>query len=150
MHSSLPRIFFARAIDGLDRSLSLSLATLVATELGDVGLLLVDAVATEPDIDSSADEYSRAKSIVEHDLRTLRSCDAVLMDMTLPGRNYIGCSCELVYAHMWQKPCVVYMGRTDRNRPWLTYHATAVFETRGEAISYLTKLLKGRLTAIAT
>lgn len=123
----------------------MSLAARVTIELAEVGLLLVDPFATEPcTFDRTIDKQLQYRAIVKHDLAVLRSCNAVLMDMSLPSRNYIGCSCELTYAFIWQIPCVVYLGQSSRDRPWLIYHASAVFKTREEAVAYLTEILNSR------
>lgn len=139
-----PRVYFARAIDGENDGERTALVVAVATELSEAGLMIVDPVATEPRAltrpvaINDNDSYRR---IVEHDLAVLQTCDAVLMDMSKPNRNYIGCVCELVYAHWWRIPCVVYISEAYRRRAWLLYHATAVFESRRSAISYLGALL---------
>jgi hypothetical protein len=66
--------------------------------------------------------------------------------MTVPQRNYVGCSCEIVYAHLERKPIVVYVGTTDNaSRIWLQYHASGIFEQRADAIEYLLHLLHERL-----
>jgi Nucleoside 2-deoxyribosyltransferase len=143
---AVPRVYFARAIDGQDSAATAALVVKVREELEQAGLTLVDPVEGEPSGHREAagpnspmtDAY---RALVDHDLSVLRTCDAVLMDMTLPGRNYIGCVCELTYAYLWNIPCVVYLGNLDGKRPWLHYHAAAVFESRSDAISFLTRQL---------
>jgi len=139
-----PRVYFARAVDGLDGEQVTRLAEEARQALEAVGLSMVDPVASEPAFSGAevngevaADRLQFYRQIVEHDLAMLRGCDAVLMDMTMPFRNYIGCICELIYAYMWNIPCVVYLGKSDPNRPWLRYHATAMFAARSEAVAYL-------------
>jgi hypothetical protein len=139
-----PRVYFARAIDGEDSATRLALASDVASELAAAGLLMVDPTVDDP-TGASATEAGTGKLyqvIVEHDLSVLKSCHAILMDISVPGRSYIGCICEMTYAYFWRIPCVVYVGKTDSRRPWLHYHATAVFETRADAIDLLGRLLK--------
>jgi hypothetical protein len=139
-----PRIYFARAIDGEDSATRLALASDVASELAAAGLSMVDPTVDDPTGvgETKTDERELYQAIVEHDLSVLQSCHAVLMDISVPGRSYIGCICEMTYAYLWRIPCVVYMGKTDKRRPWLQYHATAVFETRADAIDFLRRLLK--------
>ena len=147
-----PRVYFARAVDGLDADQTIGLAEVARQELATVGLSMVDPVASEPvfreaQLDGTvvADPLQFCRQIVEHDLAILRGCDAVLMDMTIPSRNYIGCVCEMTYAHIWGIPCVVYLDRIDHNRPWLIYHTTAVFSVRSEAVAYLAEHFQRRL-----
>jgi hypothetical protein len=66
------------------------------------------------------------------------------MDMTIPDRNYIGCTCELTYAYLWQIPSVVWVGDTGlEQRPWLQYHASVVVRSRQEAVEAVAALLLG-------
>lgn len=137
------RVYFARAIDGQEARAISSLTSLVNDDLMAVGMELVDPTVSEPqpgeDIDSHSIDHYRA--IVDHDLAVLRTCDAVLMDMSIVGRSYIGCICEMTYAFLWNVPCAVYIGMQDTKRPWLHYHA-AVFQQRKDAIAYLVKRLR--------
>jgi nucleoside 2-deoxyribosyltransferase len=141
------RIYFARAIEGVDRRYIRQLAASARVDLDAVGLTLIDANMEYLEwrnlygTASSPDEY---KQIVKFQLELLRSCDAVLMDMTIPNRNYIGCCCELVYACQFNIPTAVYVGDTDNGtRTWLRYHAQVVVRDRREAIAYLCNLFRG-------
>lgn len=142
-----PRIYFARAIDGEDIAKRLTLASDVASELAAAGLSMVDPTVDDPPAvaETVADERRLYQAIVDHDLSVLKSCHAVLMDISVAGRSYIGCICEMTYAYLWRIPCIVYTGEADSRRPWLHYHATAVVETRAEAIDLLRQLFKGSL-----
>lgn len=152
--SKPPRVYFARAVDGLDRDRVIDLAQGVRKELDVVGLTTIDPVAaSEPMIGGVRDESEHSgdaprnyRQVVEQELAILRSCDAVLMDMSIPSRNYIGCVCEMTYAHMWNIPCVVYLDAVELNRPWLKYHATATFGTRIEAIAFLADYFYPRIS----
>ncbi len=136
------RVYFARAIDGEHRSRVQEVTAAVAQELAGAGLLMVDPTADEPAPPTTGPfGEPRHRAIVDHDLAILRSCRAVLMDLSIPGRNYIGCICELTYAYLWQIPCVVYLGEISKDRLWLNYHATAVFRLRSEAIAHLKAIL---------
>jgi hypothetical protein len=149
MDHSLPRVYFARAIDGEGEETGKILASIVAAELAARNLQLVDPVATAPDVRDGQDTeiIQKYRDIVDHDLSILRTCDAVLMDMSIPNRNYIGCVCELTYAYLWDIPCIVYVGKTNPNRPWLHYHATAIFKSRDAAVAHLSRLLQSCLRA---
>jgi nucleoside 2-deoxyribosyltransferase len=149
---SFPRIYFARAIDGQGKKAGQALTYRVAKELADVGLLMVDPTVNEPTTTANGRSLKQAEkyqAIVEHDLSILRSCDAVLMDISEPGRSYIGCICELTYAYLWQIPCVVYLGGCDKNRPWLHYHASAIYAARDDAVMWLARRFNNNALAWA-
>jgi nucleoside 2-deoxyribosyltransferase len=131
-----PRIYFARGVDGLPKSEVTRPAARARKLLAKYGLTLIDPV------DSS--RKLKAGEIVASDLHHLKECDAVLMDMTVAGRNYIGCCCELVYAYLWRKPVLVYVGTSgNEKRHWLRYHASKVCRTQAQAIAALVKLVQG-------
>ncbi|SNT33192.1 hypothetical protein SAMN05421812_104544 [Asanoa hainanensis] len=132
-------VYFARAVDGLPRDEVLRLGEEVADELGRHGLAMADPVAVWTDTSGPVTDYI---ALVESDLAVLRKCDGVLVDMTIPRRSYVGCVGELMYAHLWRKPAVVWVGDTGlEDRPWLRYHASAVVRTRDEAVSAIIRLL---------
>jgi hypothetical protein len=133
-----PRVYWARAVDELPRPAVLARGHALAERLRAIGAELVDPVAAW---DLTHDD-SEHPDLVVSDLRTLRTCDAVLMDMTIPDRNYIGCVCELMYAHRWQIPSVVWVGNTGYDRrPWLRHHATAIVHDEQQAVQQLRVLL---------
>lgn len=139
--SETQRIYYARAIDGESFENELRATRTVRLALGAIGLTLIDPVAifrARPGFDLVS-----ATPVVEADLDLLRGASAVLMNMTIPDRNYIGCVCELVYASLWNIPTVVIVGSTDYGeRIWLRHHATAIVETLAEATTELQHLLE--------
>ncbi|GAA3395146.1 hypothetical protein [Cryptosporangium minutisporangium] len=133
------RVYFARAVDELSRPAVLAQGATLAARLRPLGAELVDPVAVW---DLSPLDPSPG-DLVASDLRTLRTCDAVLMDMTIPNRNYIGCVCELTYAYLWEIPSVVWVGDTGyERRPWLRFHATAIVPDEHRAVQELGTLLR--------
>lgn len=121
-------IYFARAVDLRSRRAVRQDVLLVRAELRGTRIRIVDPLADQSDT-AAADE------IVSRDLALLRRADAVLMDLSIDGWPYIGCVCELVYAHLWAIPAFVFVGETpNATRPWLVYHSNAVLRTRREAI----------------
>lgn len=138
-----PKIYFARAMDGIDETVILTMGRQVAQELEAHNLGIIDPFVETPRYklayDASDDD---GRLLVEADLLLLRKSDGVLMDMSMPMRNYIGCVCELTYAFLWRIPTVVYVGRSNNGkRHWLRYHADGVCESRREAIGILATLV---------
>ena len=86
-----------------------------------------------------------SKSIVEKDLEQIRQSDLLFVDMSIPNRNYIGCNCEIVYAHINKIPIIVYVGNTDNGmRYWLNYHATFVSDSFKKCIEKLYNCVDGK------
>jgi hypothetical protein len=113
---AVPLVYFARAVDGLDRVDVLTDGQVVAAELQQSGLRMMDPVEAWIRAVREGSSTDDPALLVESDLRLLRRCDGMLMDMTIPDRNYIGCTCELTYAYLWHIPSVVWVGDTDWNR----------------------------------
>ena len=135
------RVYFARAVDELPRTEVLARGRALAAQLRKSGVTLVDPVAAW----DARSARSGPADLISSDLSLLGTCHAVLMDMTIPDRNYVGCVCELVYAHLWGIPSVVWVGTTGfERRPWLRHHAAAVVRTETEAVARLLALLPRR------
>jgi hypothetical protein len=146
-----PWVYFARAVDLLDPSAVASAAAGVGRLLERHRMRLIDpleheAAAALPGLPADV----RSAALVELDLALLRRSDAMLVDMTIPDRNYIGCVAELVYARTWRIPAVVYVGSTGYGeRPWLRYHATHICHGLDEAIELLQRsLLSGAVAQL--
>ncbi|MET7400528.1 hypothetical protein ABZS66_44330 [Dactylosporangium sp. NPDC005572] len=141
----LPSVYFARAVDLVDPT-EVAVSSARAREaLAGFGLRLVDPVEHEAGAGlRGLTGGAHATAVVELDLALLRRSDAMLVDMTIPARNYIGCVAELVYAHLWRIPAVVYVGSTGyEERPWLRYHASHVCPSLDEAVAILRDVLSG-------
>jgi len=139
MSKGRPKVYFARGVDDLSEAAVLGIGARIARALASHGIEVLDPVAEL----ATRARKPTTKEIVEHDLSRLRRSDAVLMDMSIAHRNYIGCSCELVYAHLWRIPAVVYVGRSgNQRRHWLRYHAVGVHASYRQAIAHLLTLLE--------
>ena len=131
-----PLVYFARGVDGLSRPEVLAAGRRLAQVLLAHGVTVIDPV-----LELQCRQIDD-REVVEHDLRFLRRSDAVFMDMSIPRRNYVGCCCELVYAHLWRIPAVVYVGRSgNQGRPWLCYHAAGVHTSYRKALTHLLAVL---------
>ena len=137
-------VYFARAMDGLSKPDILAHYAKVDKVLTGVGLRLVNPHQGEIslyDPGSGSDANKEGRIIVEEDLGRLRQADILLVDLSIPGHNYIGCICEIVYAWLWQKPVVVYVGDSgNESRLWLRQHATHICSTFGEALDYIEQI----------
>ncbi|MBU2665978.1 hypothetical protein KOI35_20920 [Actinoplanes bogorensis] len=137
-----PLVYFARAVDGLERAGLIAGAEMIGSELREFGMRMIDPVSTWMQAVEGKPASDDPAGLVESDLGLLRRSDGVLMDMSIKDRNYIGCTCELTYAHLWRIPSVVWVGDTGlEQRPWLRYHATVLVNSRQEAIRAVAGLL---------
>lgn len=135
------RIYLARAIENMPRAAITALSRSAAREVDGDHFELVDAnreylewKARNPELVDS-NEYL---TLVPFQIALLKSCDGLLMDMTIPNRNYVGCCSELVYAYSFHLPSAVYVGDTDNGaRKWLQYHATFICRERRDALAFL-------------
>jgi hypothetical protein len=82
------------------------------------------------------------KEIVDSDLVTLRDADVLVVDISLPRHNYVGCICEMVYAKVWGISVVAYPKRnTLVKRPFFKYHCTIICGTRSEAFNAIESIV---------
>lgn len=76
--------------------------------------------------DSHEDDDARDRRIVEADLDMLRRADLLLVDLSRENHTYVGCICEIVYAHLMRIPVIAFVGDKDWDaRTWLRYHVTS-------------------------
>lgn len=133
-------VYYARAMDGLPSRAIQADADVIRQLLADAGMSMLDTYLSTGDVIESPlqSDSNISGLIVENDLALLRTADAVLMDLSIPNRSYVGCLCELVYAYQIGTPVVVNVGATDLgNRHWLRYHATAITNSIQMAITKL-------------
>jgi len=118
--SAAPLVYFARAVDGLVRDEIVAEADALAAELDVAGLRLVDPVAAWWNATAHRTSTATDEDLVSSDLGLLRRADGLLMDLSMPMRDYVGCICELTYAHLWRIPSVIWVGDTGlEQRVWL-------------------------------
>lgn len=118
------RIYITRPIDDLDRSIIYDFVERARRDFPSPRFQVIDPM-TIGDIEQRDD--SSYDNVVYKQLQMLKTCDVVLVDLSIPNHTYIGCVAELVYAHMWQLCTVVYVGSNKIfHRPWLRYHADHV------------------------
>jgi nucleoside 2-deoxyribosyltransferase len=130
-------VYFARAMEGLSDAQIRSQSDDVQEELRQAGMQMIDPYVYE----SAGSSGLSPSEIVENDIALLVRADAMLMDMTVSNRNYVGCMCEIVYAHLAKVPTIVYVGNSGNgDRMWLRYHATSICTTRDEALLELHRL----------
>lgn len=131
----MKRVYYARAVDDRNRTDVLAEGVRIQGELFKFEIELVDPIAI-------GGKWERPEDVVQIDLSLLKSCDAVLMDMSLDGWTYVGCVAELVYAHIWNIPSVVWVANQSiAERKWLRYHATKITLSKNQAYISLLELL---------
>lgn len=132
----MKRVYYARAVDDRNRAEVLAEAIRIQGELVKYEIQLVDPVAIGGERERLPEE------VVQTDLSLLKSCDAVLMDMSIDRWTYVGCVGELVYAHIWNIPSVVWVAnKSIAERKWLLYHATRIVLSKKQAYVQLLVLL---------
>lgn len=144
-----PVVYLARAVDNLEARDVNDTGDAWRRILRENGLTPIDPVVHPfPQVHAVRVDQSRPPAErVESDLQWLRRSDALLIDMSREDWTYVGCVCELVYAHLWRIPVVIVVGRSGlQKRIWLQYHATEIVENPEEAMAVLKRLFVGQLS----
>jgi hypothetical protein len=129
------RIYVARPVDDLDRSASDALVQRVRNDFPNPRFEVLDPM-TIGDIKDRGD--SSYANVVDKQLTLLRSCDVILVNMSISNHTYIGCVAEMVYARIWKLSTVVYVGSNRIGyRPWLRYHADHIDEDWEGAVRWI-------------
>ena len=134
------KVYFASAIESLSLKEVQAHYAQVANLLESRGFQMTNRDIQDYYLPQSCDSTARTREVVENDLEILRQSDLLLVDYSIPNRNYVGCTCEIVYAYLWKKPVIVYVGQSSNSqRRWLRYHTTYVCETVSQALEYMVK-----------
>lgn len=132
------KIYFSTAIDFINPVEISKKFQAVESELRAAGFHLSN-LSTAQSITSQRYEAS-PEEVVQQALSLIRESDFVLLDLSLRNHTYIGCICEMVYAYLWQKPVVVFVGTSgNESRPWLRFHASHICATLRDAVDWIRK-----------
>ncbi len=113
-------------MDDRPRSEVVELFRRVESELNHMDVALSNPLQESPDFgDLSGVATTDQRLIVDWDLERLRLSDIVLVDFSHPSHVYVGCICEIVYAHLWSKPEVAVVGNSGLDcSMWRRYQLT--------------------------
>jgi hypothetical protein len=127
------RIYISRPIDDRDVSEIYDIVELARKEFRTPRFEVID-----PTLIPNGEQRENPKRLVDTQLRLMKTCDTILIDMSLPNHTYIGCIAELVYAHRYRLNTVVYVGSNRiGHRPWLRYHADHIDTTWEGAVQWI-------------
>jgi len=83
------------------------------------------------------------KALVSIEIEFLRSCDALLVDLSRPGWQYAGALMEIVYAKVHHLPVVAIVGDTSLgDRAWVRAHVDRSARTLNEAVQMTREILE--------
>jgi len=105
-------VYLAQAIDGRDTVDIMDTQEMYASLLATIGVTL----ASPLDVESYSADAFDAIAILQHDLSILRKCDALLVDLSLVGHEYLGCLFEIGCANAHGIPVVVCIGNRNLER----------------------------------
>lgn len=129
----MKKVYFSRAIDLMDPQEVYDTYRAVASKFQAAGFELVNGAAVE-----ELTPRREPREIVESALSLIRKSDFVVVDLSLRNHKYIGCICEIVYAHLAQKPVAAIVGTGGNNRrAWLRYHISHICASLEDAIDWM-------------
>lgn len=123
----MKKIFFAHGIDDLTDKEILNNSKRITALLHKFKFEVISGHKNNKLIPKSCSPQEKNKIIVENDLNDLKESDILLVDYSIPNRNYVGCTFEIAYAFFWNKIIIVHIGNSGNdNRVFLQYHATHI------------------------
>ncbi len=143
----MSNVFFSSGIDGLSRDVIVKNYNSVEVALAKRGHIIVNPVSfyfSKNFITQIDNDLGEDKAVVQNDLKALRKADIMLMNVSDPCRQYIGCICEMVYANIYKIPVVAYIGKATQfcNRPFFSFHCARIVENLETALDFLDILAK--------
>jgi hypothetical protein len=135
------QIYFAHAIEG------------VAAEalIGEIQAVRTAFLSGSPDIKvaSMYDLFEQskvppmdAKALVSREIEFLKSCDALVVDLSRPGWQYAGALMEIVYAKVHDLPVIAIVGEANLGkRVWVRAHVDRRVRSLREAVEITREVL---------
>jgi nucleoside 2-deoxyribosyltransferase len=129
----MKKVFLSHRFDFLEPDDVIATVATFRSLMSDIDVKLISASRRLLEERKQGLDRHTIRQIVEDDLNDVKDADIVLLDVSLEGWNYIGVTCEMVYAYLWGKPIIAYVGDTSNcERLWLRYHASAICRTHAE------------------
>lgn len=81
--------------------------------------------------------FKEPNEVVRRNELLQKSCDLLLVEYSIPNRCYVGTDYELVRAHDWHQPAIVWAHEMYRSRVYLRYLATVILPSLEDAVDYI-------------
>lgn len=125
------RIFLSGAIEGVG-DLANGWRQEAVSKLGAKGYDVVS-----PLVNAEQQVFQTPNEIVHRNHMLQKTCDMILVEYMIPNRCYIGTDMELVRAHDWHQPIIVFANDMYKDRVYMQYLATAILPSLEAAMSYI-------------
>lgn len=126
------KVYYARAMDGIDHSQIIEDDHLVKATLSRKGLSIVNPYAERPV------QIEQKDKLVENNLELLKESDILLGNLSIHNYTYIGAVFEILQAANLGIPIVVFIGNSNLgNRYYLHYYCNFICKTIDEAVEYI-------------
>lgn len=123
----MKKIFFAYGMDDLTGKEIFDGTKKITALLRELNFDITSGRKNDALVQENCSLKEASKIIVEKDLDDLKKCDVLLVDYSIPDRNYVGCTFEMAYAYFWKKVIIVYVGDSgNEKRMFLQYHANHI------------------------
>ncbi len=107
------RVFYAQPIDLVDKKKLQQKVRDFRRRVAGLDVEVVAPYLTQADsLGCGKISRQEAKTIVNQDLAVLDECDIIVIDLSVPGWQFVGVIFEMAYAFIKQKPIVAYTGRS--------------------------------------
>lgn len=144
MKPKIKKVYFAHAMDLIDPQeikKNINKFEKLIKKYGNVELINTYTISSSLKR-SELNPIEKAKFVVTRDLELLKESNVLFVDYSRQNMNYIGCTCEIVYAFIYNKPIIVYVGNSgNENRLWLLYHTDKIYKNLKDALEELSKFI---------
>jgi len=128
------QIYFAHAIEGVPHDVLVGEIQAVRSAFVAGGTDIT--VASMYDLfEQSRASPMEAKVLVSREIEFLKSCDALVVDLSRPGWQYAGALMEIVYAKVHHLPVIAIVGKSNLGeRVWIRAHVDHRVQSLTEAV----------------
>lgn len=131
------KVYYCRAMDGVDKGLISNEYNLVHKLLNEKGYDLVN------DFNNSSLEMlpitaENSEIVVKNNISDLKNSDIVIINISIPNHSYIGCIGEMIYAKQMGIKVITIVGESGNDKHfWTLYHSDIIVNSLQDAINIL-------------
>lgn len=131
------KIYYCRAMDGIDNNIISQEYTYVRAQINAKGHCLIN--------DFNVDSYEilaiteeNSKKVVHSNISDIAKSDIVIVNLSIRNHSYIGCVGEMIYAKQMGIRVIVIVGESGNDKHfWTLYHSDCITNSLDEAIALL-------------
>lgn len=131
------KVYYCRAMDGVDRDIISNEYNLIHKLLNEKGHDLVNDF-NESSFEMLPITWENSEKVVKNNISDLKKADIVIINISIPNHSYIGCIGEMIYAKQMGIKVITIVGESGNDKHfWTLYHSDIIVNSLQDAVNIL-------------